>query len=86
MLDVLVGSHVRAAMAESWMPSQICLQLEGCGSSETIFRELWELCCWLGIRMNDPRSTIPQSLSFQAVRLMANLRVLVLLRAVRGLP
>jgi hypothetical protein len=29
MLDVLVRSHVRAAMAESWMPSQICLQFEG---------------------------------------------------------
>jgi hypothetical protein len=40
MLDVLVRSHVRTAMAESWMPSQICLQLEGCGSLETIFPEL----------------------------------------------
>jgi hypothetical protein len=29
MLDVLVRSHVRAAMAESWMPSQICLQFDG---------------------------------------------------------
>jgi hypothetical protein len=29
MLDVLVRSYVRAAMAESWMPSQICLQFEG---------------------------------------------------------
>jgi hypothetical protein len=29
MLDVLVRSHVRAAMAESWVPSQICLQFEG---------------------------------------------------------
>jgi hypothetical protein len=64
MLDVLVRSHVRAAMAESWMPSQICLQLEGCGSSETISPELWELCCWLGIRMNDLRSTIPQFFVF----------------------
>jgi hypothetical protein len=27
--DVLVRSHVRAAMAESWMPSQICLHFEG---------------------------------------------------------
>jgi hypothetical protein len=29
MLDVLVCSHVRAAVAESWMPSQICLKFEG---------------------------------------------------------
>jgi hypothetical protein len=29
MLDVLVRSHVRAAMAESWMSSQIRLQIEG---------------------------------------------------------
>jgi hypothetical protein len=29
MLDVLVRSHISAAMAESWMPSQICLQFEG---------------------------------------------------------
>jgi hypothetical protein len=25
------------------------LAVRGCGSSETIFPELWELCCWLGI-------------------------------------
>jgi hypothetical protein len=29
MLDVLVRSHVRAAMAESWMLSQMGLQFEG---------------------------------------------------------
>jgi hypothetical protein len=29
MLNVLVCSYVSAAMAESWMPSQICLQFEG---------------------------------------------------------
>jgi hypothetical protein len=40
LLDVLVRFHVRAAMAESWMPLQICLQLEGCGSLETIFPKL----------------------------------------------
>jgi hypothetical protein len=40
------------------------LAVRGCGSSDTIFLELWELCCWLGIRMKDPRSTIPQSSVF----------------------
>jgi hypothetical protein len=38
ILNVLVRSHVRAAMAESWIPSQICLQFKG--SSETISSEL----------------------------------------------
>jgi hypothetical protein len=61
------------------------LAVRGCGSSETICPELWELCCWLGIRTNDPRFTIPGLLFFKAVRLMVNLRVLVLLRAVRRL-
>jgi hypothetical protein len=29
MLDVLVHSHVNAAMAKLWIPSQMCLQFEG---------------------------------------------------------
>jgi hypothetical protein len=62
------------------------LAVQGCGFSETIFPELQELCCWLGIRMNNPRFTIPQLFVFQPVPLMANLKVLVLLRNVRGLP
>jgi hypothetical protein len=40
------------------------LAVQGCSSSETIFPELWELCCWLEIQMNDPRSTIAQSSVF----------------------
>jgi hypothetical protein len=40
ILDLLVRSYVRAAMAELWMPSHICLQFQhytgirGCGSSK----------------------------------------------------
>jgi hypothetical protein len=74
------GSHGKIMDAFTGM-----LAVRGCGSSETIFPGLWELCCWLEIRMNDPRSTIPSLLSSQAIRLMVNLRVLVLLRAVCGL-
>jgi hypothetical protein len=51
--------HVKAAMAESRMPSQICLLIEGAALKKRSFLSCGNCVAGWEFEMNDPRFTIP---------------------------